>query len=101
MSRSAREHLSSELQNGVRGYIGRILVIALQPAAASSKQVVGSAQYAGKKSLVSQSIQETYYNLTSDGSDQPMSVPERNRFIQAIQYELGVAADMRTLSTFV
>ena len=30
-----------------------------------------------------------------------MSVPERNRFVQAIQYELGVAADMRTLSKFV
>jgi hypothetical protein len=30
-----------------------------------------------------------------------MSAPERNRFVQAIQHEMGVAADMRTLSKFV
>lgn len=30
-----------------------------------------------------------------------MNVPERNRFVQAIQHEMGVAADMRTLSRFV
>ena len=30
-----------------------------------------------------------------------MNVPERNRFVQAIQHEVGVAADMRTLSRFV
>lgn len=30
-----------------------------------------------------------------------MDVPERNRFVQAIQHEMGVAADMRTLSKFV
>ena len=30
-----------------------------------------------------------------------MNVPERNRFVQAIQHEVGVAADMRTLSKFV
>ena len=75
--------------------------MALQPAAESSKQVAGPAQLAGKTSLVSPSTQETFYDLTSDGSDQLMSVPERNRFVQAIQYELGVPADMRTLSTFV
>ena len=30
-----------------------------------------------------------------------LNVPERNRFVQAIQHEIGVAADMRTLSKFV
>ena len=39
--------------------------------------------------------------LQKTGSNQPMSVPERNRFVQAIQHEVGVAADMRSLSKFV
>ena len=30
-----------------------------------------------------------------------MNAPERNKFVQAIQHEMGVAADMRTLSKFV
>jgi hypothetical protein len=30
-----------------------------------------------------------------------MNVPERNKFVQAIQHEVGVAADLRTLSKFV
>jgi hypothetical protein len=30
-----------------------------------------------------------------------MNIPERNRFVQAIQNEVGVAADMRMLSKFV
>ena len=39
--------------------------------------------------------------LQKIGSNQPMSVPERNRLVQAIQHEVGVAADMQSLSKFV
>jgi len=42
-----------------------------------------------------------YFLMNHHNQNTLMNVPERNRFVQAIQHEVGVASDMQTLSKFV
>ena len=66
----------------------------------------GSVGLKRKESLVKNTAANSMAGIRSQVGEyfrlnQLMNVPERNRFVQAIQHDVGVAADMRTLSRFV